>query len=406
MVKNSKYNPKREHDPSFPSEDVLPSDEVLDTRVTNNLARSIVPSTLKRYNMKIHRMSMWLKCRGKSVMDAKEFSRFLESAGPGNLPIKNGNSVKAWRSAWGFMKDQAMVEVPSNLHDEARLKRQVKGKMYNAGEGSGKSPDAIDSGRLRAMASLFVNWNEPVYALYCFLIFYGGFRKKDGADITKSAIRFDTDIGTLVVTKRIKSAKPENIDLGNKLKPFKEVNNLTSILRSLSEKCSEPDDRIFPGLSDSHCNLLIKRAAAALRWGDGWWTITSLRHGASREASALLHGLPPADEAIEAINQENVSIKYGHGSLRSKLHYQKSNMTRSKAKEDPPPTTSTEQKKTRPKDPWAVPPPAAPPSPTHVEKKKMKRDRDDVSSVPVVQQPPVAAPQTESKLGMWKKGKI
>jgi len=411
MVKNSKYLTKREHVSSGPSQDDLPSDDVLDSRVTLNLSRSILPSTLGRYNMKIQRMTQWLACRGKKVMDAKDFSRFLESAGKGNQPITNGNSAKAWRSAWNFMKDHATDPVPSNLHDENRLKRQIKGKLYNAGTGSGRSPDPIDSGRLRSMASLFVSWNEPMYALYSFLIFYGGFRMKDGADITKAAVRFDTDIGTIIVTNRIKSAKPENIDLGNKLKPFKEVNNLTSLLRSLCDKCTEPEDLIFPGLSDAHCNTLIKRAAAALRWGDGWYTITSLRHGASREASALLFGLPPTDEALEAMNQDNVSKKYGHTNLRSKLHYQKSNMTKNKvkkptAKKAPPSNISVK----RSRDPWALPPSGVPPSPTHVEKKKCKRQEGPTSASTIVSAetppPPVVAPQTQSKLGLWKKGKI
>jgi len=327
------------------------------------------------------------------------------------------------------MKDKSLSSTPSNPHDESRLRRHVKGIMYNAGKGSGKSPDAIDSGRLRSMASLFVSWNQPKYALYCFLVFYGGFRMRDGMDITKGSVRFDTDIGTVIVTKRIKSAKPEDIDLGNKLQPFKEVNNLTTLLRSLAEDL-DPDDLILPGITDDQCNLLIKKAAAALRWGEGKWTITSLRHGASREASALLRQAPPAEEALLALDQENISLKYGHFSLRSKKTYQESNkVMTSKIKssggkkkaakkapkerspkkapkkpvKSPTPETSSDEtsssevvpeKSSPKKKEWPQPPAST--SPSYVEKKSQKRVREAV--------PPVLQEIEDSKLGKWKKG--
>jgi len=406
--KSSKYQVK-ERSYSVP-EDALPSDDALDDRVSQNLSLSILPKTLKRYQGKIYTMKQWLLKREKSVMDAREFSRFLESGGKGGKPVSNGNSAKAWRTAWGYMKDQSLTGVSSSPHDEARLRRQVKGIMYNAGKGSGKSPDAIDSGRLRSMASLFVAWNQPKYALYCFMIFYGGFRMRDGMDITRGAVRFDTDLGTVIVTKRIKSAKPEDIDLGNKLQPFKEVNNLTTLIRSLAQDL-EPDDLLLPGITDAHCNILIKKAAAALRWGEGKWTITSLRHGASREAAALLRQMPPAEEALMAIDQENISLRYGHSSLRSKKTYQKSNTGMaskkqlSKGKETvsfPTQKDSSPEvvpRNRQPKKEWRETP--ATTSPSYVEKKAQKRAREnEPPQVPVSDVQEVE----DSKIGKWKKG--
>jgi len=65
---------------------------------------------------------------------------------------------------------------------------------------------------------------------------------------------------------------------------------------------------LLPGITDAHCNILIKKAAAALRWGEGKWTIMSLRHGASREAAALLRQMPPAEEALKAIDQMEITM--------------------------------------------------------------------------------------------------
>jgi len=84
------------------TEDALPSDEALDQQITAKISQSVVSQTLKRYQGKMYTMTQWLLKRGKSVMDAKEFSRFLESGAKGGKPITNGNSAKAWRTAWGL----------------------------------------------------------------------------------------------------------------------------------------------------------------------------------------------------------------------------------------------------------------------------------------------------------------
>ena len=304
----------------------LRSEESLERDIEATQRLSVVPETNKRYNWKIFSMKKWLSERygpDKVTMTTREFSLFLADGKDGK-GIKNGNSGKAWRSAWNYWQQTERMEVIPSPVEEERVTRQIKGLQYAAGEGTLCQPDVIDSGRLRAMTSTLWGLGEFMYALYFILVFYGAFRKTVGSTVLVKDVRFDTDIGTVIHTARTKDAKPGNIDIPGKLHNFKEVDNLTAFLKGLVQD-KEPEEPLFPGFNDAKANSLIKRMAYTHRWGEGKWVVTSLRHGASREARAVVAEVPSIPEMNDSRLGERMSRRMGHSNVRSKITYQKSN---------------------------------------------------------------------------------
>ena len=190
MVKNSKqslgsigYQPK--------------SNEELDAKAQQSARVAVIPETDKRTKMKIYTMQKWLTDRAvknpdgtdKKVMDPEDFSRFLEShvtkkgKGVTTEGIDNGSSAHSWRTAWKKWRALLRMDVKKDDPGVGLINLQVKGKKYKAGQPDNTSPDVIDSGRLHNMVSLFMQWEEAMYAIAFLMIFYGGFRKTRGSEI-------------------------------------------------------------------------------------------------------------------------------------------------------------------------------------------------------------------------------
>ena len=304
-----------------PSKGARRTDEELDKKIESTQRLSVLPTTNTRYSMKIFTMKKWLRDRygpKKVIMEAKDFSRFLADG------IENGNSAKAWKAAWNFWRQAGDMDVAVDPQEEARVKRQIQGLKYAGGKDTARQPDAIDSGRLRAMVTTLFAWGETMYALFFVLIFYGAFRKTAGSEVLVKDVRFDTDVGTVIHTARTKDTKASNIDNPGKLHNFKEVDNLTALLKSLV-KNKGPNDPLFPSFSDTKANALIKKVASLHHWGEGNWVVTSLRHGTSREAQAVISDEPSITEMKAVTLGKKLSLRMGHANVNSKLTYQKSN---------------------------------------------------------------------------------
>ena len=305
---------------------IMRSLESLERDIVSDQRRSVVPESDRRYVDKIFSMKKWLQERygpEKVTMSTHEFALWLADGKDGK-GIKNANSAKAWRSAWNYWQHTEGMEVTADPMEDARLTRQIKGLRYDSGKGTLNQPDAIDSGRLRAMTTTLWELGEFMYALYFVLVFYGAFRKTVGSTVLVKDVRFGTDVGTVIRSARTKDAKPSNIDVPGKLNNFKEVNNLTSFLESLV-KGKDPDDPLFPSFNDAKANKLIKKMAYTHHWGEGKWVVTSLRHGASREAQAVVADIPSITEMNESRLGERMSKRMGHSNVRSKQTYPKSN---------------------------------------------------------------------------------
>ena len=292
----------------------VPSDAELDAKVRAQADKSVLKSTVAKYKGKIWTMKDWLSKRPgaekKTVMSAPDMARFLVSYRGG---ITSARTAGVWRAAWKFWKE-------AEGDGTATLSRTIKGIGYQAGEAPDTSPDAIDSGRLWRMAKFLMERGEKTYATGFVAIFYGMFRKKVGSELKVKDFRPDTDVGTLMFSKRMKGASATNMKPGM-INNFKEVTNMTKLFKELV-KNKAPDDSLFPNWNDAKANTLIKQMAVLHGWGEGKWVVTSLRHGASREAQAVLED-EPTMEALEAKKTDRkLTKRFGHCSEKSKKTYQ------------------------------------------------------------------------------------
>jgi len=296
------------------------SDETLDAKVRKQATDAVLANTTSTYEKKIWTMKQWLKERGKpqTPISDTELSRFLADHKGG---VTNGNTARNWRSA--ARKWRTLESVPEeNSAATALLDTQIRGITYQAGEAVQHSADIIDSGRLGEMTRLLVKWNFIEYALHFVFVFYSVFRKVRGGNITVGDVRFNTDVGTTIASKRAKfanSLKCEPGSIGN----FKEIDNLTKFLRGLT-KGKKADDRLFPNYVEKTANDLIKRCATALKWGSGKWCVLSLRHGSSREATSVLEDEPTVEDVVQQRQQGKLSKRFGHSHTKSKRTYQDS----------------------------------------------------------------------------------
>ena len=313
-----------------PRRDPIISDAELDARAVNSARKAVIPKTDARYQDKIWTMKNWLAQRPikKTRMDAKDFSRFLESHKGG---IVNGNSRRTWSTAWKAWRDLEGDSVDPGDPGLGLISRQIKGARYNAGNPAKTSPDAIDSGKLKKLSSLLIKKGEAEYAMAFTVDFYGGFRKEVGAGLKKQDVNFDTDIGTLISSQRNKAATALKAELPGMIGNLKEANNLTKLLQKLI-KDKKMTDRIFPNWTDAKANQLIKEAAKELDWGEGKWVVTSLRHGAAREGMALVGPIPNLEELLVAATIGRVAKRLGHTNVKSQIHYQRSNSAKRQKK--------------------------------------------------------------------------
>ena len=314
------------------------SNQELDEKAQKSARVAVIGETDKRTGMKIFTMTKWLSDRGeknpdgtiKTVMDAVDFSRFLEShvtkkgKGVTSEGIDNGNAAHSWRTAWKKWRVLLRMDVQKDDPGVGLINLQIKGKKYKAGAPDNTSPDVIDSGRLHKMVPLLKAWGEIMYAVAFLMIFYGGFRKTRGSQVKVKDIRFGTDIGTVITTARMKSANAVKAAKPGMIGNVKEVNNLTRFLEALV-KDKGPDDNLFDGWTDKKANDLIKRVAHEHAWGSGNWVVTSLRHGAAREGLALVEDEPTIEEKAEEKTKSKVAKRLGHTSDASQKHYQTSN---------------------------------------------------------------------------------
>ena len=306
------------------------TDAELDARAVQSAKKAVLPKTDQRYYNKIWSMKDWLAKRPekKTFMDSRDFSRFVESHKGG---IKSGNSVDSWKTAWKAWRDLEGNSVDPGDPGLGLISRQSKGRKYNAGDPAKTSPDVIDSGRLRKMATELIKRGEEEYAMAFMVEFYGGFRKTVCSGIRKQDICFDTDIGTLITSQRSKAATALKAEIPGMIGNSKEVNNLTQLLKKLV-KGKKMSQRIFPNWKDEKANLLIKEVAEKLDWGEGKWTLTSLRHGGAREGLALVAPIPNMEELLKANTISRVAKRMGHTSEKSQIHYQKSNSSKRRKK--------------------------------------------------------------------------
>ena len=303
-----------------------PTDSELDEQVDKKMRLSVVDNTNVRHRMKIVTMKGWLTKRDplKVVMDAKDFQRFLVD----HRGVKSGKPIasssgKVWKAAWEYWRDTGM-EVEVSDMDKRRIKRQLQGTSYNGGAPVRHQANAIDSGRLRALTTLFVQWGVVEYAMFLIFLFYTAYRKTVAKNVLVGDIREKTDKGTLVHSSRMKSARPDNIDVPGLLNNFKEVNNLTAFLAE-AKKGKKESEKLFPNVCDDRCNTLIKKAAQVLGWGPGKWCILSFRHGTSREGQAVI-AEDPLPHLLQAIKTgKQLSLRMGHTDIKSKSTYQNSN---------------------------------------------------------------------------------
>ena len=314
------------------------SDRELDEKAQASAKGAVIPESTKRTNMKIWTMQKWLSDRGvknsdgtqKTVMDALDFSRFLEShitkKGKNKYEegINNGANAHCWRTAWGKHRILLGLDIKQGDPGVGLVNLQVKGKKYKAGNPDHTSPDVIDSGRLHKMVPLLIEWNEMMYAASFVMIFYGGFRKKRAISLKKKDIREGTNIGTVIVSARMKSATALKASSPGMIGNVKEVNNLTPLLRQLAEGL-EPDDDLFEGWKEKKANSLLKKVAKEHGWGTGDWVVSGLRHGASREGLALVEDEPTIEEGVLKITKSKIAKRMGHTSDASQVHYQTSN---------------------------------------------------------------------------------
>lgn len=293
-------------------------DHILDQGVKNQAAAAVLEKTTAHYSKKIYTMQQWKLGRGKpgTPISDTDLSRFLVDRG-----VTNGNTAKNWRSA--ARKWRTLEKVSENdTAATALLDTQIRGITYQAGEAKTVSADVIDSGRLGEMTELLQKWGYTEYALHFIFIFYSVFRKVRGGNVLVGDVRFDTDIGTIIASKRAKFANSLKVKPGA-IGNFKEVHNLTKFLKSLTEG-KEAGDRLFPTYCEKTANDIIKRCAQHLKWGDGKWCVLSLRHGSSREAQAVLEDEPTVDDKVSKRRNEKLSKRFGHSHPKSKKRYMES----------------------------------------------------------------------------------
>jgi len=317
MVKSSKKSKGQ-------TRNIIADEETNDQQVKAQAMDAVLPETSIAYQRRIWSMKQWLRERDKPTtpMSDKDFSRFLVSHKGG---IKSGSTARNWRSTlkkWRTLEGVA----EENSAATALLDTQIRGITYQAGNAVQVSADVIDSGRLGDMTRLLIKWKHMEYALHFIFVFYSMFRKTRGANVLVSDVRFDTDIGTTIASKRTKYANSLKVEPGA-IGNFKEVGNLTSFLKDLT-KGKKPEERLFPNYVEKTANDLIKRCAQHLNWGSGKWCVLSLRHGGSREAQAVLEDEPSAEIKKALREQQVLSKRMGHSNPRSKKRYQKSKGTK------------------------------------------------------------------------------
>jgi len=301
---------------SIPVADV--PDHILDQKVKDQATAAVLETTSAHYAKKIFTMRQWLLARRKpdSPITDADLSRFLADRN-----VTNGNTAKNWRSAarkWRTLEKVAEQDTAAT----ALLDTQIRGISYQAGKAQTVAADVIDSGRLGDMTRLLLKWGYTEYALHFVFVFYTMFRKMRGGNVLVSDVRFDTDIGTTIASKRAKFASSVRVEPGA-IGNFKEVHNLTTFLKDLV-KGKEPNDRLFPSYVEKTANDIIKRCAEKLKWGEGKWCVLSLRHGSSREGQAVLEDEPDLSTLQQKRIDAKTSKRMGHRSLRSKKTYQKS----------------------------------------------------------------------------------
>ena len=307
MVKSKKSTP------------YVSDDEAL-AKARRSARASVISSTDGRYAKKVYTMKAWLASRvpPRDTMGNKELAMFLATHNGG---IDNGNSARQWRSAWKYWQATEGFNVPSDPSSEELVKKQIAGLTYKAGAPEDNSADAIDSGRLHAMVTYLFMVGQTLYALAFLLIWYSQFRKSViASEIKVKDVRFNTDLGTLIYSKRMKAANSKKTGpglIGN----LKEVDNLTALLKSLVDG-RDPEERLFTGWKDKTANALIKEVAKKHGWGEGKWVVTSLRHGSSREAAAVLTDEPTVVQVETTRTTKKVAKRMGHTNVLSQKTYQ------------------------------------------------------------------------------------
>lgn len=297
----------------------IPDDEAL-AKARKSARESVVVKTDGRYTKKIFTMKKWLAERlpPRNIMGHMELAMFLATHNGG---IENGNSARQWRSAWKFWQATEGFNIPDDPASADLVKKQIAGLTYKAGFPEDNSADAVDSGRLHAMVSYLFEKGHSLYALAFLLLWYSQFRKSViAAEVRVKDVRFDTDLGTLIYSKRMKGANSKKMGpglLGN----LKEVDNLTALLKSLVEG-RDKEEYLFTGWTDVKANALIKKVAKLHGWGEGKWVVTSLRHGSSREATAVLTDEPTVEQVETTRTTKKVAKRMGHTNVLSQRTYQ------------------------------------------------------------------------------------
>jgi len=197
--------PSKKKGKTFAQDTLLPN-KVLDARVKGSAQASVKEGTMDKYHKQIWTMKEWLRRRKEPLgpISDENLSRFLASHNGG---ITNGNSARHWRSAarkWRVIEGAA--------GSEALLDAQVQGIAYKNGQPDNVSADPIDSGRLGEMTRLLLKWGYVEYALNFVFIFYSMFRKVLGSNVLVSDVRFDTDVGTVIGSKRAKYASALKVE--------------------------------------------------------------------------------------------------------------------------------------------------------------------------------------------------
>lgn len=304
------------------------SDEECMAVARGTAKNSVVEETDTKYRNQIWTMQKWLDDRKPRalVMGDKQFAMFLASHNGG---IKNWNSARHWFSAWKYWLVLEGINIPLDPANEALVKRQIAGLRYKGGKPEDNSADAIDSGRLHDLVTFLFMTGQSLYALGFLLFWYIEFRKDVFVHQLKvKDVRFNTDLGTLIYSKRMKAATAKKMGpglMGN----FKEVDNLTKLLKTLTEG-RKPDEKLFEGWNDKKASEILKKFAKDNGWGEGKWVMNSLRHGSSREAFAVLADEPTVIEVEQTRTTRKVMKRMGHTNPLSQRTYQLSHSKKAK----------------------------------------------------------------------------
>jgi len=258
--------------------------EMVQQRLKELRAQKVKTKTRAQYLRELAKQDEFLAARAVAKMDVEMFGDFIVGLDDDGL---SGSTAAHHLSAWLHRLTVEGKPLPT----EEKLKPlydAIQGMRYRAGKCPGIKRGAMDSGQLAQLrfhcaVNGFLMEADAFAAMW-----YGMVRHTAAMETSVHDIRMYAAKGPLWHLSMKKAMAATRMKTEN-MSHFKEVHNLRSLFKHLT-KGKRPEDRLFPGWSQSRARALIREAAFVFGWDPTvkWDGPHTMRNGAAQEVRACL----------------------------------------------------------------------------------------------------------------------